>query len=273
MRQFRKVDSHLNTASILIEQWMCCNRKLQEHCEFIIQEIENRRRNVNIATITGTGTGIFGTVLTGIGYLLAPATGGISTLLTVGGALLAVSGGTVATGAKITESVLNNETIDTLKRYQNCYKERFDQLKLELAELKKKLDTLSDISEKLKSNQNIESSDFADVQSIPGIVRTVKGLIMIPIGVLKVSARGITILGAVIGPLSALIDAGLLIFSAVNMVEGNKTDVTENLRRITASLYGSRRQMHCWAYDNQRSYHYNDEKNPSKYNSVLHMSN
>lgn len=256
MRKIRKIDSLLNTACILVDQWLICNQILQRNCELIVLEIEGRRKNVNIATIAGTGTGIVGAVLTGVGIFLAPATGGLSTLLSVGGAVMAVSGGTVATGAKITESVLNNSTIDKLKRYQNCYKERFDSLKSVIKEINNEMKELSELSKEIQANQNIESSDFADIQSIPGIVRAVKGLIMIPISLLKVSARGITILGAIIGPLSALIDAALLVFSAKNMAEGNKTDVTENLRRISAALYGSRRQMHSWAYGNQRPYHY-----------------
>ena len=113
-----------------------------------------------------------------------------------------------------------------------------------------------ELSTEIQAKQCIESSDFAGVQSIPGIVRTVKGLIMIPLSVMKVSARGIIILGAIIGPLSAVIDTALLIFSAKNMAGGNKTNVTENLRRMSAALYGSRRQMHSWAYGNQRPYLY-----------------
>lgn len=52
---------------------------------------------------------------------------------------------------------------------------------------------------------------------------------MILIGVLKVFVRGIIILGVVIGLLFVLIDVGLFIFLVVNMVEGNKIDVIENL--------------------------------------------
>uniref|UniRef100_A0A8W8J9N4 Uncharacterized protein n=1 Tax=Magallana gigas TaxID=29159 RepID=A0A8W8J9N4_MAGGI len=235
----------------IVPKQASCNCALDAPAVF-----DNNADATEYHTFQGTGTSIFGAVLTDVGILLAPATGGLSTLLSVGGAVMAVSGGTVATGAKKTESMLNNDTIDKLKRYQNCYKERFDSLKSVLKEINNEMKELSELSKKTQANQNIDSSDFADVQSIPGIVRAVKGLIMIPISLLKVSARGITILGAIIGPLSVLIDTTLLIFSAKNMVEGNKTDVTENIRRISAALNGSRRQMHSWAYGNQRPYHY-----------------
>ncbi|XP_061176772.1 uncharacterized protein LOC133185510 [Saccostrea echinata] len=256
MRRMRKVDTLLKTACVTVEQWLLCNQILQRRCDLVICEIEGRRKNVNIATISGSGAGIVGAVLTGFGIALTPVTGGISTLLAVGGGVLAVSGGTVAAGAKITETYLNSGTIDTLKRYQNCYQERFELLQNVMEQLKGEVNRLAEVSTEIRTNQNIEASDFAGVQSLPGILRTVKGLAMIPISLLKVSARGITILGAVIGPLTALFDAGLLAFSAYNMAKGNRTDLTENLRRISVSLYGARRQMHNWAYGNGRPFYY-----------------
>ncbi|XP_061176771.1 uncharacterized protein LOC133185509 [Saccostrea echinata] len=256
MRRIRIVDTLLETACVNVEQWLLCNQILQRRCDLVICEIEGRRKNVNIATISGSGAGIVGAVLTGVGIALAPVTGGISTLLAVGGGVLAVSGGTVAAGAKITETYLNSGTIDTLKRYQNCYQERFERVQNVMEQLKKEVNKLAEVSTEIRTNQNIEASDFAGVQSLPGILRTVKGLAMIPISLLKVSARGIIILGAVIGPLTALFDAGLLAFSAYNMAKGNRTDLTENLRRISASLHGARRQMHNWAYGNVRPFYY-----------------
>ncbi|XP_062607117.1 uncharacterized protein LOC134268893 [Saccostrea cucullata] len=256
MRRIRTVDTLLETACVTVEQWLLCSQILQRRCDLVINEIEGRRKNVNIATISGSGAGIVGAVMTGVGIALAPVTGGISTLLAVGGGVLAVSGGTVAAGAKITETYLNSGTIDTLKRYQNCYQERFERLQNVMDELKREVTKLAEVSTEIKTNQNIEASDFAGIQSLPGILRTVKGLAMIPISLLRVSARGIIILGAIIGPLTAMVDAGLLAFSAYNMAKGNRTDLTENLRRISASLHGARRQMHTWAYGNVRPFYY-----------------
>ncbi|XP_062619670.1 uncharacterized protein LOC134281204 [Saccostrea cucullata] len=256
MRKIRRVDTLLKTACVTVEQWLSCNQALQKRCDLVICEIEGRRKNVNIATISGSGAGIVGAVLTGVGIALAPLTGGISTLLAVGGGVLAVSGGTVAAGAKITETYLNSGTIDKLKRYQNSYQEIFELLQNVMEELKMEVKKLAEMSTEIRTNQNIGASDFAGVQSLPGILRTVKGLAIIPVSLLKVSARGITILGAVIGPLTALFDAGLLAFSAYNMAKGNRTDLTENLRRISVSLYGARRQMHNWAYGNGRPFYY-----------------
>ena len=256
MRTMRSIDKCLNASCLEIDQWLFCNQMLQQQCERIIQEIESRRKNINIVTITGTSAGILGAILTGVGIGLAPITAGVSTILSIVGASIAFSGGSVATGAKITESVLNNEKINALKRYQNAYHERFENLKLVLARLNESLVKLGELSSEIQANQNLETSDFANIQSIPGIIRAMKGLVMIPLTVLKISSRGLMILGTIIGPVTAIIDVTLLAFSAYNMAKGNKTDVTENLRRISASLYGSRRQMHSWAYGNQRRFTY-----------------
>nr|XP_022291528.1 uncharacterized protein LOC111102888 isoform X2 [Crassostrea virginica] len=256
MRTMRAIDNCLNASCFETDQWMLCNQMLQEHSDSIIQEIESRRKNVNIATITGTSAGILGAVLTGVGIGLAPITAGVSTILSIVGASIAISGGTVATGAKITESVLNKDKINTLKRYQNAYHERFENLKLVLARLREGLKKLGELTSEIQANQDLETSDYANIQSIPGIIRAIKGLVMIPLTVLNVSSRGLMILGTIIGPVSAIVDVTFLAFSAYNMAKGNKTDVTENLRRISASLYGSRRQMHSWAYGNQKRFTY-----------------
>ena len=256
LRQIRKIDRQLKHVCLLIDEWLFCNQMLQRKCDAMIFEIEGRRKDVNIATITGSCAGIVGAALTGVGLALAPFTAGISTLLSVGGAVLAVSGGTVATGAKITESVLNSNTIDTLKRNQNCYQERLETLNCSICQLREEIIKLGELTSEIQTKQNLDASDASKIQSIPGVVRTIKGLLMIPLTVLKVSARGMLILSAIIGPLTAIVDATLLAFSAHNMAKGNKTDVTENLRRISASLYGSRRQMHYWAYGNQKPFTY-----------------
>ena len=256
LRIIRSVDDCLNASCVEIDQWLFCNQILQQQCDLMILDLEGRRKNVNIATVTGTTTGIVGAALTGVGIGLAPVTAGVSTILTIAGAAIAVAGGSVATGAKITESVLNYDRVNSLKRYMKVYQERLENLDSSMCRLREELVKLGELSTEIQTNQNIDSTNFANLQSIPGIVRAIKGLVMIPLTVLKISSRGLMILGAIIGPVSAIADVTLLLFSVHNMVKGNKTDVTEDLRRLSASLYGSRRQMHSWAYGNQKRFTY-----------------
>ncbi|XP_061176773.1 uncharacterized protein LOC133185511 [Saccostrea echinata] len=258
-KQMRKIEAMIEIARDAIDQWLKCNLLLQQTCDLVIAEMELRRRNVNVATISGSSVGIIGAVLTAVGIGIAPFTAGASLALSVTGGVLAATGGTVAAGAKITETILNTKTIEILKRYQDGYQERFETVQVNLRLLTDEISRLGDIASEMKTNQDIETFDFAALQSLPGILRMVKGLTMIPLAVLRISARGISILGVVIGPLSALIDVGFLAFSIRNMVKRNKTDVTENLRRISASLFGSRRQMHSWAYGNQKVF-FHDSK-------------
>lgn len=249
----RKIEANIEIVVDTINQWQECHLLLQQTCDKVIEEMELRRRNVNIATITGSGAGILGAVLTAVGIGIAPLTAGASLALAIGGGALAATGGSVAAGAKITETVMNTKTVEILKRYQDGYQERFEDVQCNLRLLAHEINRLGDIASNMKTNQEIEALDFATLQSLPGILRMAKGITMIPLAVLRISARGITILGAVIGPLSALVDVGFMAFSIRNMVKGNKTDVSENLRRISASLYGSRRQMHAWAFGNQKA--------------------
>jgi hypothetical protein len=254
VRQMQKIEASIEIVIDSIDQWQKCNLRLQKTCDDVIRELELRRRNINIATVAGSGAGILGAVLTAVGIGIAPLTAGASLVLSIGGGALAATGGTVAAGAKITETVMNKKTVEILKRYQDVYQERFEDVQCNLRLLAKEISKLGDIARNMKTNQEIEAFEFASLQSLPGILRMAKGLTMIPLAVLRISARGVTILGVIIGPLSALIDAGFIAFSIRNMVKGNKTDVTENLRRISASLYGSRRQMHAWAFGNQKSF-------------------
>ena len=52
--------------------------------------------------------------------------------------------------------------------------------------------------------------------------------------------------------MTALVDASLLVFLVNNMAKGNETELTKNVRRLSTYLYGSRRQMHNWAYGNEK---------------------
>lgn len=238
-----------------MEKWLKNNQILQRKCEVVIFEIEGRRKRANIATITGASIGIFGAVVAGFGLLLAPLTAGVSTVISVGGAVLGFSGGGITTGSKIVEFKLNHGSKDALKRYHNCQEETYTSFMAIIDRLEKEIKDLEKISPKIKTNQIIESSDFSGYQTIPGAARVVEGAAMVPLSLL-VSTGGINVLSVIIGPASALIDTALLIFSATNMTRGNITNVTENLRRTCAALYGSRRLVHHWAFGNQKPYNY-----------------
>ena len=53
-------------------------------------------------------------------------------------------------------------------------------------QLSKKLINLGELPSNIRANQNLEASDFADIQSIPCLVRAVQSLIMIPLCAFKV---------------------------------------------------------------------------------------
>ncbi|XP_062619636.1 uncharacterized protein LOC134281184 [Saccostrea cucullata] len=254
VRHVRRMETLIDIIMDCIDQWLKSNYLLQQTCDKIVQELELRRRNVNIATISGSSTGILGAVLTAVGIGIAPITAGASVALAVAGGVLAATGGTVTLGAKFTETILNKNTLEVLKRYQNNFQELSKTVESKLEEFSNQIKRLDDIANDMKRRQELEAFDFSAVQSLPGIFRMAKGLTMIPLAMLRISARGITILGVVIGPLTSLIDFGFMAFSIRNMIKKNKTDISEELRKISCSLYACRRQIHVWAYGNQKDF-------------------
>ena len=250
MKFLRNVDDLLEVACVRTKELLHINRLLQKTCDDLINEFESRRKRINIATTTGLSSGLAGGILTVIGLAGIPFTAGVSLSLSVVGIVLGTVGGTVVASSKISETVLNKGTIGKLERYQNCYQERLDILKNVIGELKKHLMKLETSSEEMLANPSYNGSEFAYLQSLPGIIRTVEGFAMIPASLLRVSAGTLSIIGAIVGPLTALIDVAFLAFTIRNMWKGNRTDLSENLRRLSASLHASRRQLHHWAYGN-----------------------
>ncbi|KAK3097096.1 hypothetical protein FSP39_006324 [Pinctada imbricata] len=245
----RKVENALAMVRVAIDEWLRCNRSMQSLCDAIIIELESRRRNVSIATLLGSGAGVGG-ALVAVGALLLPATGGASTALVVIGGLVGGLGGLGAAGAGIAEFVMNKGTIERLERYQTLMRTRSDRLQEGLADLLLALQNLDQTISAFHVNQNLEAFDMGALRAIPNVLRAIKGFAMIPLGVLRVSIRGLTIAAAILGPLAAVIDAGFILWSIYSLSIGSKTDVSENIRRISAMLRSSRVQMHAWAYGN-----------------------
>lgn len=251
MKHIRKIENQLEIACIVINEWLFCNMELQTICNDLIRELEGFRKNANIATVSGIGTLFMGSILGIVGFVLSPITAGVSLGLSIGGGALMASGGTIITGAKVNEKIQNREPMRKLIRYQNCYQERLKRLQSVLAKLNEDLETLEKLSQELFFSQNADVSDFSHIQSLPGIVRGTQGVAMIPIGLLRLSSTTISIMGAVLGPITIMFDMVVLGFTVHNMAKGNTTNVTENLRRLSTSLYAAERQMHNWAYGNQ----------------------
>lgn len=86
-------------------------------CTDIIDELEGRRRNVNISNIVGSSIGMFGSALAVAGVIVAPFTAGVSLGLTVGGAVIGSLSSVTVVGANITETVLNKDANEKFERY------------------------------------------------------------------------------------------------------------------------------------------------------------
>lgn len=94
-------------------------------CTDIIDELEGRRRNVNISNIVGSSIGMFGSALALAGVIASPFTAGVSLGLTVTGAVIGSLSSATVVGANITETVLNKDANVKFERYfmnlsENC---------------------------------------------------------------------------------------------------------------------------------------------------------
>ncbi|XP_078323185.1 uncharacterized protein LOC144622391 [Crassostrea virginica] len=174
LKTLRNVDDLLEVACVRLNELLHTCRLLQQTCDDLINEFESRRKKTNIATTTGLSSGVAGVIIAGIG--LSAVTAGASLGLSVGGIVLGTVGGTVVASSKIRESVLNKGTIGKLERYQNCYEERLEILKNVIGELKKHLMKLETSSEEMLANPSYTGSEFAYLQSLPGIILPWKAL-------------------------------------------------------------------------------------------------
>ena len=72
-------------------------------------------------------------------------------------------------------------------------------------------------------------------QAIPGLVRTINSFSSLPVNLIA-------------GPLSTILDASMLTFSAYSLATGSKTTVSKYLRAISVQLRSSRIQMQIWRH-------------------------
>lgn len=227
---------------------MRCNMALEILCIEIIDELEGRRRNVNISTIVGSSVGIAGSALAIAGVIAAPFTAGVSLGLTVGGAVIGSLSGVTVVGATVTEVVLNREPNAKFERYYMNFREQSRVLEDSLKNLQKLIQV---IQKRTMHTDDANGVDAAALQVAAGTLSLIRG---IPIAVARVVLRAASFADIVLPPLTVVLDAGFLVYSVYNLVKGSKTDVTEKLRSFRSVLRASRTQLSIMAYGNKIKY-------------------
>lgn len=243
----RDVESSLCKFNIALNNWFMINSAMQKLCEVIINELEGNRKNVNIATIVGSATGMVGAVLAIAGLISGPVTFGASLGLTIAGGVVGGIGGATSMGAKITEAVLVKKTLSQMNYTRTMLQKRSDALKEIVSDLHEKIKDLDDSVKDLIKPGADEVFDKSLLQSLAGVARTAKEFYIIPLAMLRFSIRGATIASAILGPLTVVLDIGFMAYSIWNLTKGSKTDVSENLRRTSSMLQASGIQMKVWA--------------------------
>lgn len=190
-------------------------------CTDIIDELEGRRRNVNISNIVGSSIGMFGSALAVAGVIVAPFTAGVS---------LGLSSVTVV-GANITETVLNKDANEKFERYFMNISEHSRIMVRTFEDLEKEM-------EKIELTDTDEI-DTAKLQTAAGALHMI---------------GGVSFVTTLLFPLSAIISFSTLGYNIFNLVKGSKTNVTEKLRSQRTFLRASRTQLMIYAYGNKKTY-------------------
>ena len=231
-----------------MDNWTRCSIAFESLCDGIVLELEGIRHNVNIASIVGSSVGIIGSSLALAGVITAPFTFGASLGLGIAGGVIGGLGGITSAGSKVTEVVMNKKWIMQMQRRQRVLQERSHEVKLCHEKLEKSVkDLLVDADP-----PTLDDLRVMEAQATPGILRSLKGFSIIPLLVVRSAGRVATISAAVITPLSLILDAGIVAYSAYNLAKGSRTNVTENLRTISVLLRKMRIQMQIQMYGSQR---------------------
>ena len=241
-RDCEQIERNLMELDAALDNWMRCVIALETFCDGIILELENVRQNVNIASIVGSTVGLIGASLAIAGIITAPFTLGTSLGLTIAGGVVGSVGGLTSAGSKFTEMAINRKPSEQFKRRKLVFEERSKELKSSLKQLKEKLEI---------AFTNFDDATLVDLtttkaQAVPGFLRTIKAFTVAPVMIIRSASRAGLIFSAVIAPLAAILDVGILAFSVYDLAKGSKTTVTENLRAVSALLRSSRIQMQIW---------------------------
>jgi apolipoprotein L len=241
--EMNKLKSKLTISKLELDSWLRCNMALEILCGQIIDELEGRRRNVNISNIVGSSVGLVGSALAIAGVATAPFTFGVSLGLAVAGGVVGGLGGLTVVGTNVTEFVLNKDKLSMLERYQMNLSERSRCLDKSLSDLKKEM-------EKYATQDRADNSATA----LQTGTETLRMLSFLPSIVVRVITEAITAVDVIIPSLSILMDLGVLAFNLINLIKGSKTNVTEKLRKVRSVLRTARIQMFIWGYGNQEKY-------------------
>lgn len=246
----RRVEMYLSRIIICLNDWELANELMIQLCETITKRLEDRRQNVNVATIAGSVTGLIGGVLAIAGLALGPVTFGAAFGLTVAGGVIGGVGGLTTTGSKVTEAVCLSQDMKVLNVCRDKFQKKVELLQNEMILFKTELQKLDQETNDFLRVSNQDAIDPSKIQSLIGLIRAIKSFVTIPLVIVRISLRAATIANAVLIPLTVAFDIGFMAHAVWSLTKGSKTEVSENLRRVTSQLKAARTQLQIWSYGN-----------------------
>lgn len=235
-----KANQQLLLTKAAFSEWWRCATVFELALISIIEEIEERRKGVNIATITGSSISMIGAVLTAIGILGAPATEGVSLSLTIAGGIIAGAGAITPVGAKITEMLLGGNGKETLKRCEM----KMDVLSNLLQH------NLENLQQKLDASQTVVESFHRVIPFFRGLW----GIGSVPLIVLRVLSKAVVEAEVVFLPLAVLMDIVQSASAAKNLYDGSVTPESLKLRNCRYRLRLVRQQMLACMFGNSEEF-------------------
>ncbi|XP_062620288.1 uncharacterized protein LOC134281865 [Saccostrea cucullata] len=175
----------------------------------IIDVLEGHRQNVNTSSIVRSSVGLVGSALAIGGLIAASFTAGVSLGLAVAGGVIGTLGSATVMGTKVTEFVLSRDAIPMLERYQMNLRERSRCMENSLSDLQKEMERFI--------TEDTDIINTTAVQTATGALRMLGGL---PIIIVRVIVRAVTLADAVLPPLSIILDLGILGHSIYNLKRG-----------------------------------------------------
>ena len=158
----------------------------------VADKLDEKHKDVNIAKLVGSATGVVGAVVTGAGIVLTPVTLGAGAAVAVGGGAIMAAGTATAAGTHVVEKVIEKDHLDKVQRAVDKDKKQCEKVKALWKEFEnyssKLIDTIlladtsreadmqflykyvSEAMKEIKSGVTVIYAAFCDAKEIQGMV-------------------------------------------------------------------------------------------------------
>ncbi|XP_032837184.1 apolipoprotein L3-like [Petromyzon marinus] len=237
-------ESARNKLQDIYPEWTEKREETIQNLQGMVQAIRERQKNVNIAKVTGSATGIVGGIMSIVGLALIPVTFGASLGLIIGGAAIGVAGGITGAGASIALTVLNR--MDSTEAQELLTQDT--ELSVRLHEAMVRLNRAAAGSGESMSPGSLNLPQVAkNITQISIAAATV--VEDVAVGALRGTAgAALRVTGFVLSSVFLVVDLASVVHSSLHLSNGSPSEVADQLQEVVDSLQGQLDQMHKLYY-------------------------